>query len=184
MSRESLIHELTQYKSYNPAEEDYRIRFLALLQNEPECFHRHLAHGHITGSALILNPEADHVLLLHHRKLDRWLQPGGHADGDENTARVAKKEVVEETGLQNIELLQPEIFDIDIHRIPERKNEPAHLHYDLRYVFQANPEEALQQNRESKALAWVPVNEVASLAGNDESVTRMLSKIKTIRKEI
>lgn len=183
MSRENLIHELSHYKSYNAEEEDFRLRMLRLLQNEADCFHRHLAHGHITASALILNREADQVLLLHHRKLDRWLQPGGHADGDENTARVAEKEAREETGLKSISLLQGKIYDLDIHLIPERKNEAAHLHYDIRYVFQAEPEEELQQNKESKAVAWVPVAEAPLRTGNDESISRMLRKIKMIKRK-
>ena len=182
MSRENIIQELLHYNSFNPEEEDFRLRFLQLLRNEPDCFHRHLAHGHITASALILNPEADKVLLLHHRKLNRWLQPGGHADGEENAALVAEKEAREETGLKHFHLLQQEIYDLDIHLIPERKNEAAHFHYDIRYVFQADPQEALEQNNESKALAWVPLAEVHHLAGNDESISRMLRKVKTIRK--
>lgn len=178
MSRESLIQELTQYKSFNPLEEDFRLRFLKLLQKETDCFYRHLAHGHITGSALVVNPDATKVLLMHHRKLDRWLQPGGHADGDENIARVAEKEAREETGLKTLHLLKPSIFDLDIHLIPERKNEKEHLHYDIRYIFQASPEEALQQNKESKALAWLSIEEVRSLTGNEESILRMLKKIR------
>ena len=178
MSRENLIQELIHYKSFDSVEEDFRQRFLKLLQNEADCFYRHLAHGHITGSALVMNPDASKVLLMHHRKLDRWLQPGGHTDGDENVARVAEKEAREETGLQSIRLLKASIFDLDIHRIPERKNEKEHLHYDIRYIFQANPEEALQQNKESKALAWVPLDKVSGLAGNEESILRMLRKVE------
>lgn len=158
-------------------EKRFRERFLSLLAQEPDCFFRHSAHGHITGSALVMNPEGTQVLLLHHRKLNRWLQPGGHADGDEDVARVAEKEAREETGLVSIRLVSPEFLDLDIHTIPARNQEPEHLHYDIRFLFTANPKEPLQQNRESKGLAWLKLNEVPSLTNYNSSIIRMIEKI-------
>lgn len=178
MTREDLIKQLSQYPSFNEEEEDYRLRMLSLLQEEKDCFHRHLLHGHFTGSAFIINIDCQQVLLLHHRKLDKWLQPGGHADGDENIAQVAEREAWEETGLKNIRLLQPEIFDLDIHTIPARKNEPEHLHYDIRFLFVADSTEPLLRNSESKALAWLPLEAVAGQSGQNSSICRMLEKIR------
>lgn len=180
MDRKILEEKITEYKSTFAIEEEYRQRFLNLLQNEPHCFLRKLEHGHITGSALIVSPNGKQVLLLHHRKLDRWLQPGGHADGDENVARVAEKEAREETGLQSIRLANPNILDLDIHSIPARGTDPEHLHYDIRFLFTAEPEEPLQQNRESKALAWLPLEEVSTRTGNNSSINRMLLKIPKV----
>lgn len=178
MTRQDLIKQLSQYPSFNEEEEDYRRRMLGLLQAEKDCFHRHFPHGHFTGSAFIINIDCRKVLLLHHRKLDKWLQPGGHADGDENIARVAEREAWEETGLQNIRLLQPAIFDLDIHTIPARKNEPEHLHYDIRFLFIADSSEPLLLNNESKALAWLPLDEVPDRCNHNQSIGRMLDKIR------
>lgn len=178
MTREDLIKQLSKYPSFNKEEEDYRLRMLSLLQEEKDCFHRHLLHGHFTGSAFIISTDCEKVLLLHHRKLDKWLQPGGHADGDENIARVAEREAWEETGLKNIRLLQAGIFDLDIHFIPARKSEPEHLHYDIRFLFVADDTEPLLLNSESKALAWLPLDEVAERCEHNSSICRMLEKIR------
>lgn len=178
MDRSALVKNIRAYRSPYVEEEGFREKFLSLLDLEPDCFFRHLAHGHITGSALVINPEGTHVLLLHHRKLDRWLQPGGHADGDEDVARVAEKEAREETGLESIQLVSPEILDLDIHTIPARDMDAEHLHYDIRFLFTADPLEPLRQNRESKGLAWLPLNEVSILTRHNSSINRMIEKTK------
>ncbi|WP_017733485.1 NUDIX hydrolase [Nafulsella turpanensis] len=176
MNREAITQQLSQYRAFDAEEEAFRSRILKLLQEEPECFHRHLRQGHITGSAWIVNPGGDQVLLLHHRKLDKWLQPGGHADGDENVRRVAEKEAREESGLSSIQILDQTIFDIDIHTIPERRGEAEHLHYDIRFLFTADPKEPLQQNNESKGLAWIAMEEVPSRTAFNRSIMRMIEK--------
>ena len=180
MNRQSLIEELKAYKAYNEEEKTYQLRMLNLLAQEVDCFHRRLLHGHITGSAWIINPVNEQVLLLHHRKLDKWLQPGGHADGEENILQVAEREAREETGLSSIRVLQTGMFDLDIHTIPARGDEPEHYHYDIRYLFTASPEEPLQQNRESKALAWLPLQEVLNRTGNSNSISRMVDKTREL----
>jgi 8-oxo-dGTP pyrophosphatase MutT (NUDIX family) len=115
------------------------------------------------------------VLLMHHRKLDRWLQPGGHADGDADLARVALREAREETGLSDLHL-EGGIFDLDRHRIPARANEPGHWHYDVRYLVRAGANESFVVNAESHALAWRPVLEVARDETLDASLRRMARK--------
>lgn len=180
MDRQSLIEELKAYKAYTEEEKTYQLRMLNLLAHEPDCFHRSLLHGHITGSAWIINPAEERVLLLHHRKLDKWLQPGGHADGEENILQVAEREAREETGLTSIRVLKNGLFDLDIHSIPARGEEPEHFHYDIRFLFTANPEEPLQQNRESKGLAWVPLQEVPDRTGDNSSITRMVDKTRKL----
>ena len=180
MNREALIKQFHQYKAFDAEEEVFRSRILKLLEQKPDCFHRKLLHGHITGSAWIVSPAGEQVLLLHHRKLDKWLQPGGHADGDENVRQVAEKEAREESGLDNIQLHYSSIFDIDIHTIPERKGVPEHLHYDIRFLFVADPAEPLQQNKESKGLAWVPLAEVPAKTAQNRSILRMLQKTQRL----
>ena len=92
--------------------------------------------GHITGSAWVVDIAGNRVLLADHAKLGRWLQPGGHSDGDPDTLAVALREAREESGL-DVRALDDAIFDIDVHRIPARGDEPAHLHFDVRFLVQA-----------------------------------------------
>ena len=121
----------------------------------------------------VLNMAGDRVLLAHHRKLERWLQPGGHSDGDPDTLAVALREAREESGLE-VRALDHAIFDIDVHRIPARGGEPAHLHFDVRFVVQAE-HDRFRVSEESHALAWVPAVGLDALT-DEESVLRMARK--------
>lgn len=132
--------------------------------------------GHFTGSAWVVSRDGARVLLMHHRKLQRWLQPGGHADGDTDLARVALREAVEETGLNGLQLLDGGIFDLDRHEIPARGDEPAHWHYDVRFVVRAGVDERFVANEESCALAWRDIGAVADDAAVDPSVQRMAQR--------
>lgn len=123
---------------------------------EPLAFGRDSRTGHITASAFILSPDYEKVLLTHHRKLNRWLQLGGHCDGIADVPFVALKEAYEESGLSRIEPLRAQIFDVDIHEIPANDRDLAHLHYDVRYLFRAAQGE-LKVSDESHDLAWVPL---------------------------
>ncbi|WP_323772030.1 NUDIX hydrolase [Antarctobacter sp.] len=127
--------------------------------------------GHVTGSAFVLSPDGASVLLTHHAKLDRWLQLGGHCDGIADARFVALKEAYEESGLARIRLLSDAVFDVDIHQIPARGAEPAHLHYDVRFLMQAEAGE-IAVTAESHALKWVPLAELARFTAS-ESVSRM-----------
>ena len=120
-----------------------------------------------------MNRAGDRVLLTHHRKLGRWLQPGGHSDGDPDTLEVALREAREESGL-DVRALDEAIFDLDVHLIPVRGHEPAHYHYDVRFLVQAM-EDRFRVNDESFALAWVPADRVGVFT-SDESVLRMARK--------
>ncbi len=155
-------------------------RTIAFLEANPtRCFERSLLEGHITGSAWITSPGRDRVLLIHHRKLDRWFQPGGHADCDPDVAAVALREAQEETGLPDVELVEPGVFDVDIHPIPARGDVPEHLHYDIRFLFTAQiaPHHLVGENREVKAIRWVTLDEAEQLA-DSESISRMVRKTR------
>ena len=129
-SRESLLKLL---RRYSPSTDD-RIpvaeRIVSFVEGEPACAERSHLFGHLTGSAWIVNPDRTKTLLLHHRKLHRWMQPGGHADGEFDLLAVALKEAREESGLVRIEPVSPDVFDVDIHEIPPFKDIPAHYHYN------------------------------------------------------
>jgi 8-oxo-dGTP pyrophosphatase MutT (NUDIX family) len=110
--------------------------------------------GHFTGSAWVVSADGERALLMHHRKLDIWVQPGGHADGDGDLAAVALREAEEETGLRDLHI-EGGVFDLDRHLIPARKADPAHFHYDVRFVVRAGADEGFVVNEESHALAWI-----------------------------
>ena len=142
---------------------------------EPQAFLRSCLAGHFTGSAWLVSRDGQRALLMHHRKLDRWLQPGGHADGDVDLAGVALREAKEESGLLDL-VVEPDIFDIDRHRIPARGAEPEHWHYDVRYVVRAGGSEVFVGNAEALALAWRDIAELAADASTEVSVRRMAQR--------
>lgn len=148
---------------------------IAFVLAHENCLLRSCVPGHLTGSAWIVSPKRDRVLLTHHLKLDKWLQLGGHADGDPDLARVAWREAQEESGLGRVRLVSPQIFDLDRHLIPARKQDPEHYHYDLRFFFEADPGEPLTVSSESKDLAWVELEQVVAL-NPEESMARMVRK--------
>jgi 8-oxo-dGTP pyrophosphatase MutT (NUDIX family) len=150
--------------------------FRCFLDEAPMAFERSHPPGHFTGSAWLVSADGERVLLTHHRKLDRWLQLGGHADGDFDIARVALREAGEESGLPGL-VVEPDLFDLDRHLIPARRDEPAHWHYDIRLVVHAvTGGEDFVVSEESHALAWRRVRGLVDDAAADESVRRMARK--------
>jgi 8-oxo-dGTP pyrophosphatase MutT (NUDIX family) len=150
-------------------------QFTAFADAHPDCCERTCVPGHFTGSAWLVSADGERALLLHHRKLDIWVQPGGHADGDGDLAGVALREAEEETGLRGLRL-EGGVFDLDRHAIPARGKDPEHFHYDVRFVVRAGADEAFVVNEESHALAWVPMRDIAADPHADESVRRMARK--------
>lgn len=185
--RRLLVDDLTRYAEYWEAQSsaEYR-RYLEFVVNTEDCCCRtHLA-GHCTGSALVVSPNYGQVLLLFHPFLQRWLQPGGHADGQTDLLEVAQREAHEESGLALADLQAVSLggrarvpLDLDIHEIPARKSEPEHLHYDLRYLFVADPSLPLTPESEHLRLEWIPLSEVNKKT-QEESVLRMLRKLSRL----
>ncbi|WP_255482558.1 NUDIX hydrolase [Rhodanobacter sp. MP7CTX1] len=158
-----------------PDEATSALTFSEFLRSDSAVFERRFPAGHFTGSAWLVSADGARVLLMHHRKLGLWLQPGGHADGDPDLARVALREAQEETGVIDLRV-EGGIFDLDRHCIPGRANEPEHWHYDVRYVVRADSDESFTINEESHALAWRSVAEVAVDETLDASLRRMARK--------
>lgn len=181
MHRQSLLSLLRQYNPTDPNERTMWLDTIAFVTQQPNCFERSLAMGHITGSAWITSPDRTQVVLIHHRKLDRWFQPGGHADGNPDVAAVAMQEAHEETGLKQLQFVHlpgeiPTVFDIDVHRIPERVNEPAHWHYDIRFLIEANSQEPFVLSGETKSIQWVKLENIIRFT-DEESIRRMAQKM-------
>lgn len=210
---ESVIELLFQYKNIlaqgvfksfhkNKTDEYETInKFIRFLQKDSNCFNRNNKFGHFTASSIVLNCERTHVLLTHHKKLKKWLQLGGHADGDSFLQRVAFREAVEESSIENLkiinasfdkinksnnlivkELLTTNILpiDIDIHVIPETEKEPEHFHYDVRFLFIAMTNQYVISH-ESIDLKWVDLAHVSNYT-QEESTLRQINKVNFILK--
>lgn len=150
-------------------------RFERLVARQPRCFDRDcFDDGHVTGSAVVLNLAGTAMLMTHHAKLRRWLQLGGHADGEADPLAVACREAVEESGL-GVRPCCTWPIDLDIHAIPARGGDPRHFHYDVRFLLQVEFSEAFKATPESLALAWVPLTNVGAVT-REESILRLARK--------
>jgi 8-oxo-dGTP pyrophosphatase MutT (NUDIX family) len=174
--RERLLDELLRYAAVDETEAAHRQAMIDLLRSGDGAFSRHrFDPGHFTASCYIVDA-AGRLLLHHHRRLDRWLQMGGHIEAGESPARAALREGREESGLPDL-VAAPDILDLDIHPIPAAKGEPDHRHFDIRYLAHTSTPDALILDRtESNNLAWVTLTRAAQLMPGPESV-RVLRKI-------
>ena len=175
MNREVLILSLKNYSTPFSEERKFMLPFLELIAH-PDAYQRTHLPGHITGSAWILNAAKTKTLLVHHAKLNKWVQPGGHADGDENILAVALREAEEETGVKNF-TIEETLFDIDIHTIPARKDFPEHQHYDIRFGFTANEISPVTVSDESHDVKWISLDQLGDYT-QERSVLRMKEKLQ------
>ncbi len=175
--RERLLDQLRGYVADDAAEAQHRAAMLELLASTEDAFSRgHFDPGHFTASCYIVDA-AGRLLLHHHKRLDRWLQMGGHVEADESPDLAALREGREESGLRDLVHVTDGIFDLDIHPIPAAKGEPDHAHFDVRYLARtASPEAVVVDRAESNELAWVTLDRAAQLMPGPESA-RVLRKI-------
>ena len=171
----ALREAFERYRDRHPGESETVDRFVELLEYGEPAFHRDHPGGHFTASALVLDRSARFVLLTHHRKLDIWIQLGGHADGQADLLTAALREAEEESGVTSIEPVHAEIVDIDIHPIPAHGHEPPHEHYDVRYAFFADPGDRLVVSDESHDLAWVHIDDLDRYS-TERSLRRAVEK--------
>ena len=176
---ESARQAITAYQPNDPQELVYRARMLELLASAGAFHSTHFLPGHFTASAFVLSPERDALLLILHKKLGLWLQPGGHVEPTDATlAAAARREVAEEVGADLEPVLQDPLFDIDIHTIPPYRDKPAHEHFDVRYCFQARSRRFSASDEVVRA-QWVPLSELAEVT-SDRSVLRAALKLRGI----
>jgi 8-oxo-dGTP pyrophosphatase MutT (NUDIX family) len=170
---------LLSHRPFDSEEMAFLQRMQALCSEARDPFGRaHFAPGHFTASAFVLSPGEDALLLIHHKKLQRWLQPGGHVERDDpSLLEAARREVREEVGIADVTLLGEGAFDLDVHDIPEHKGDPAHAHFDVRFLFRA-PSLAHQAGSDARAARWVPLREI-DLEISDRSVMRAVEKLLT-----
>lgn len=165
-------------------ERSHLTRFRELLKNSAQPFDRGNFPGHVTGSAVILTSDYEQMLLTHHRKLDLWIQLGGHLEKDATVAEGAMREAREESGLKNIrfhswskESILP--FDVDIHTIPANAKEPAHEHFDVRYLFVTDTPDQILVSEESNSLQWFSVGDLLKKE-QSRAMQRQLQKIAVL----
>jgi 8-oxo-dGTP pyrophosphatase MutT (NUDIX family) len=176
-SRAPLEALLSAYTPDAGEERAHRSSMLALLEAPGDPFARgHFAPGHFTASGFVLSPDGSTLLLVHHRKLDRWLQPGGHVEPDDiDLVAAARRELNEEVGLLNLPLEIAGVFDLDVHAIPPLGDEPAHAHFDVRFLFRS-ADLALHAASDAKAARWVKMTRIGEVT-SDRSVMRAARKL-------
>jgi len=178
MRRRQLLTRLERYRSADALEARHQAAIVELVGTAENAFDRdHFAPGHVTASCFIV--DGDRLLLHHHRRLNRWLQMGGHVEHDEHPEEAALREGREESGLDDLVLLNDGIFDLDVHVIPAARGEPEHRHFDVRYVARtASPGAVVIDRAESNDVAWVPLDR-AEVLMNEAASSRVIQKIRS-----
>lgn len=174
-----LLEELRRYRPADALEAEHHRAVVDLLRHGEAAFSRdHFTPGHITASCFIVDRASQRILLHHHRRLDRWLQMGGHVEPDETTIDAALREGAEESGLRDLALLRESVFDLDVHDIPAGRGEPQHAHFDVRYVARtSHPHAIIVDRAESNELSWMDLERAAAMMNEDGS-RRVIMKIR------
>lgn len=170
-------------ENYSPEEmsqQEQRQQILEACDSRPDVLLRSCFPGHLTASALVIDHFCEKVMLHHHAKLDRWLQFGGHCDGDGNLAHAAWRECVEESGIEDL-WIYPRVIDVDIHGIPALGGEPAHDHLDIRFLVMTDPDNTPIISEESKDVRWFSFEELESV-DTDHSVLRLAELAKLLNR--
>lgn len=178
MKKQELIRLLKEYNPIDLGEIQSQKRILDFVNSIDNFANRNNPQGHITGSAWIVSKDRKKVLLTHHIKLDMWLQIGGHVEGDEYILDTSLREAKEESGLTTLNLISEKIFDVDVHLFPQKGDFPAHYHYDIRFLFEADENELIdRQKEESKGMKWIALEDIPAYA-KENTILRMTSKTK------
>ena len=179
MHRNDILEKLRRHRGFDIYEEAMVEKTIEFIEANPDCFERTLTIGHVTASAWVIDLKTQKALLTHHSKLDAWFQLGGHCDGNSDVLAAAKREVIEESGLEEIMVYSPFVFDVDVHQIPENKREAAHWHYDIRFLLEADSSKPLVVSSESKDLQWISFDDVKNY-NDSSSIIRMVKKMEFV----
>jgi 8-oxo-dGTP pyrophosphatase MutT (NUDIX family) len=184
-ARLALRNALARHRPLDTDEAAHRDAILQLVETEPACFSRTTyTPGHVTGSLFIACASTGKVLLHHHRRLGKWLQMGGHDDGEHDPAATALREGREESGLADLTLLSPSILDVDVHSIPAGKGEPPHLHHDVRFAgLTRTPGAIVLDEAESRSLRWFDLEEAKETMG-EAGATRALGRLAVLLRSL
>lgn len=177
----NLLEELNTYIPFDNVESQNVEKVVEFLGNNSNCFDRSNLAGHITAGGLVVDMQGN-VLLNHHKKTGMWFQFGGHSDGESNSLNVALREIKEEAGLENLQLISNKIFDVAVQKIDysAKKNEPEHFHYDINFLFLTQNKDFRISN-ESTEIKWVTVDEAKDLINKDDfAIQRMLKKYENL----
>ena len=187
MTRHDHLRRLLE--TFTPAdtqEREHRARILQLLDSSSQAFSRtHYTPGHVTASAFVLDPSRTALLLILHGKLLKWLQPGGHVDPeDSDVLASARREVREEVAVAELSLVGDGLLDLDVHAIPARGDQPAHEHFDVRFLFAAK-DRHFSAGSDARDARWVSIDELLhqgtqSEYPSDDSVLRAVRKLRGV----
>jgi ADP-ribose pyrophosphatase YjhB (NUDIX family) len=169
---------LQEYSAITVDQKIYKSMMLDFLGQHDDAFDRSCRLGHFTASAIVISRTGDEILMMNHKKLNKWLQLGGHCDGDHDLLAVAIQEAKEESGLADFRVINTSIFDCEVHLIPKDRQEAPHYHYDVRFLLQANENEPLVGNQESKDLKWISLRD-AAYYNSEKNMLRLYEKIKS-----
>ncbi len=180
MNQTRHLEKIAALTPFDEAELSHQQAMLSFVGRHHDFYKRTLITGHVTGSAWIINPARTHALMLHHKKLNRWLQPGGHVEQEADVLNTALREAREETGILDLRVVNDAIFDLDIHTIPDNRKETEHQHYDIRYLFEAELDAIPAASDESNDVKWFTLEEIATI-NRDASIQRMILKTIALR---
>jgi 8-oxo-dGTP pyrophosphatase MutT (NUDIX family) len=175
----ALLAELRAHPADDETERASLDRLIAFVSEAPDPLSRSASTSHVTGSAVVVSPDRERFLLVRHRRLGRWLQPGGHVDPeDASVLAAALREAREETGAQDVIPAPGGLLDVDVHAIPAFEDRPAHIHYDVRYLATSRSTSLTAEESEVTSVAWLTLAEAVS-RGIDASLERSLRKART-----
>ncbi len=178
MDKETILKMLNTHKGVDNKERDDIARTIEFIKDNEDFYSQKNEKGHLTASAWVVDIMLSKTLLTHHKKLNRWLQMGGHIEKDKSLAAAALREAREESGIVDLELFLENIFDVDVHLIPERKGELAHYHYDIRFLLIANKQD-FKVGDESHDLEWFKFDKAKTIV-NEPSIKRMIIKTEDL----
>lgn len=182
---EHVLELLDAHDPAGPAELEHVSTVRAFAASTAEPMDRSSEDGHVVASGLVASPTLDRVVLLHHRQIGKWLQPGGHAEpGEEDPLEVARREAAEETGFEALGAHREfeGLVDVDVHEIPATDAMPAHRHFDLRFLFEADPSrQPRAPDEEAHEVRWFDLQKARRELELDEGLQRLLWKARSLR---